>query len=186
MNEIWKDVEGYEGRYQVSNRGRVKRLTFTYLAKVFNKAYTQVARREHVLTGRKDKDGYFIVSLPCGKSYRNHRVHRLVATAFIPNPCNLPQVNHKNGIKHDNRVENLEWITNKGNLYHAHHVLYKEEHKYYNERPVAQYDTLGNVVKEYKSASMAARELGVSKSMVSLCCLKLKTCKGYILKYIDK
>ena len=112
MEEEWRDIKGYEGRYQVSNLGRVKSLA--------RKKGWCIAK-QRMLTLWEQHKGYLVADLADGKGHRKHRqVHRLVAEAFIPNPENKPQVNHKNGDKHDNRVENLEWITNYEN--HIHKV----------------------------------------------------------------
>lgn len=103
MNEekeiIWKDIPGYEGLYKVSNTGKI---------------FSVVTNRE--LSVIQKKDGYTCISL-CDKDHnkKQYRVHQLVAKAFIPNPNNLPMINHKNEIKNDNRVENLEWVTAKQN-----------------------------------------------------------------------
>lgn len=100
MNEenkiIWKDIPGYEGLYKVSNTGKV---------------FSCVTNRE--LSVIQKKDGYTCISL-CDKDHnkKQYRIHQLVAKAFIPNPNNLPMINHKNEIKNDNRVENLEWCNN--------------------------------------------------------------------------
>ena len=95
--EIYKDIDGYNGVYQVSNYGNVK--TNNY----YNRGET------HILTPAIDRWGYARVTLSKNKSKRKYSVHRLVAMAFIPNPNNLPQINHINENKQDNRVENLEW-----------------------------------------------------------------------------
>lgn len=103
MSEIWKDVEGYEGKYQVSNWGRVRN------------------KKGEIIKPYLNHKGYEKVSLSNGINSRTnkHRVHRLVAQAFIPNPENYPQVNHKDGNKHNNSVSNLEWCTNLQNAQHA-------------------------------------------------------------------
>lgn len=115
--EKWKDVVGYEGIYQVSDLGRVKRVKKT-------KGATEGKILKNLLNKRKDNsEGYYYASL--WRNGREHRitVHRLVALAFIPNPKNKPEINHKNGIKAFNRPENLEWVTKSENALHARRVL---------------------------------------------------------------
>lgn len=119
--EIWKDIVGYEGYYQVSSLGRVKALERVY-------------KQRNGLTGRDnyrtypeqmmyvevDKDGYLKTRLSKDGKQKKFLIHRLVALTFIPNPENKPEVNHKSGVKDDNRVDNLEWMTTSENQQHAH------------------------------------------------------------------
>jgi len=103
MDEVWRDVVGYEGYYEVSDMGNVRRTW-----------------KGNVLKSRVHRDGYKILVLCVDCSRRSFQVHRLVASAFIANRKDKEQVNHKNGIKHDNRVCNLEWATRSENTIHAY------------------------------------------------------------------
>lgn len=122
MNEeVWKDVVGYENYYIVSNQGKVRSVErectqYNGLTKNYN---TRILPSKDVATF-VDKDGYIKVRLNKAGVKNNHMVHRLVAIAFIPNPENKPEVNHKFGIKSDNRASELEWMTTSENQQHAH------------------------------------------------------------------
>jgi acetylglutamate synthase len=114
MEEIWKDIEGYEGYYQVSNLGRVKSLKRCYQLKV----NTTKCVEERILSPRVNKLGYAQILLHKLSTRKTVLVHRLVASAFLKSN-GLPYVNHKNGIKSDNRVENLEYVTASQNTQHS-------------------------------------------------------------------
>ena len=115
--EEWKDVMGFEGWYQVSSLGRVKRLKKVHC----NHGKRNIVKREYILCPTKDRKGYYTVSISNGEIRTTRKVHRLVAEAFIPNPEEKPQVDHKNRIRADNRVENLKWASNKENARNSNH-----------------------------------------------------------------
>lgn len=177
MEEIWKDIPGFEGYYQVSNFGRVKSLE--------RRCSTHWGSRlvpSKMLTPQL-KDGYLEVTiLNTSKS-----IHRLVAITFIPNPDDKPQVNHKNGDKSDNRVENLEWVTGKENVEHAITTgLVDSEH-------LAKWQRLGTskvsktcecieTGQSFKSIASAAKWLNVSGSAISISIRENRACKGYTFR----
>lgn len=127
MTEIWKNIEGYEGKYQVSNLGRVK----------------SMIGQEKVLHPKKHRNGHLQIGLHKDKKRKTMYIHRLVAQAFIPNPDNLPCVNHKDENPNNNNVDNLEWCTQKYNCNYGTRVdrimetkkqQYKKIYKYsFNE-----------------------------------------------------
>lgn len=104
----WKQIPGYEGRYSVSNRAQVR---------------SEMRKKWRILKPSLDGCRYLTVSLYKERSKRTHKIHRLFAENFIPNPRHLPEVNHKNGKRHDNRRRNLEWTTTSGNVLHAYQKL---------------------------------------------------------------
>lgn len=118
MEEVWKPIEGYEGLYEVSNLGRVRSLLFHNNQTTFS--------RLKLLSTTDNGHGYLIVGLRDGKHRKNHYVHRLVAQAFIPNPRNLPNIDHIDHDRSNNAVENLQWITQKDNVRRSRHLMCKQ------------------------------------------------------------
>ena len=113
MKEIWKDITGYEGYYQISNIGRVKSLA----RPVYNKdGCVQRYKPETIKKNKVTPDGYYHITLSVNCINKTFRIHRLVAQEFIPNPDNLPEVNHKDFDRKNNCVDNLEWCTHEDNV----------------------------------------------------------------------
>ena len=114
MEEIWKDIAGYEGVYQVSNTGLVRSLD----------RYTEGGRffSGRLMAQSKDKDGYLILGLYSNRKGKTFKVHRLVAKAFVDNPYNLPEVNHIDEDKTNNHADNLEWCSTAYNLTYGHRL----------------------------------------------------------------
>ena len=117
MIEEWKDIPEYEGIYQVSNIGRIKRLEYKRINNLTN---TISIFKEHLLKPRIKNNLYFKVTLCKNNEIKAKYIHRLVAITFLPNPENKPQVNHIDGNKLNNNVDNLEWVTESENMQHAY------------------------------------------------------------------
>ena len=175
-NEIWKPIPGYEGLYEVSNLGRVKSLGKN-LYNINENTYSFHAY-SHIMKPSTNK-GYLQVNLSKNGVLKCIKVHRLVAMAYIPNPNNYPQVNHKNEIRNDNRVENLEWCNNKYNSnYGSRNAKLSKK--------VAQYTKDDVFVNEFKSCIEVEKQLGFSNGHISKCCLgKRKSAYGYHWRYIN-
>lgn len=162
MEEIWKDVVGYESQYEVSNLGRVKSNGFFYQAE--NNITCAISPR--ILKQRLNNDGYPVVGLKKNKKNKTLRVHRLMAIAFLPNPENKTQVNHKNGIRHDCTLENIEWNTPQENIRHSFDVLNREANRKgilntKSSKIIYQHDENGVFIKEFPSVQQASRDLGI-------------------------
>ena len=176
INEIWKDIPEYEGLYQASNLGNIKSL------KRYKQNHSKLQLvNEKILSKHINKtNGYEYVVLTKNGIEKNIRVHRLIANTFIPNIKKLPQINHKDGNKKNNRVDNLEWCTNKENVIHAHKTGLAENK---NKIKVNQYDLQGNLINTYRSIVEASKNTGISIGNISLCINnKRKTANKYIWK----
>lgn len=176
MEEIWKNIKGYEGKYQISNLGRVKSIEREYI--VGNGIYH---RRERILKQIYDRDKYLRVCLCKNNTKRNYFVHRLVAQAFIPNSNNLPQVNHKNENKSDNSIENLEWCTQ---IYNVNYGTAMQRASMSKCKKVNQYDLEGNFIKQWNSLKEISDTIKLNFKTISKCCLgERKTAFGYKWEY---
>ena len=166
MKEIWKDIKEYEGIYQVSNMGNVRRKKDNYIFKI-----------------NKNSRGYRIITLTKNKKEYNLSVHRLVANTFIPNPDNLPQVNHIDGNKMNNKVDNLEWCTQSYNMIHA----FKNKLEIKEGKKVIQYDLNMNMIKIWNKIIDAEKHLNISHGKISMVCnKKRKKAGGYIWRYYEQ
>lgn len=176
--EEWRDIKGYEGLYQVSNFGRVKTLTKI----IHSSKRSDFVVKEKVLSTRPNNRGYIMVGLHKEKHFKLALVHRLVAQAFIPNPNNLPQVNHLDENKNNNCVNNLEWCTNKENHnYGTGHIRTAQKQR----KKVYQYDLNGNFIKEFEGVTQAEKELKIH-NISQVCLGKYKQSKGFIFRYTKK
>lgn len=174
--EEWRPIQGFETSYAISNFGRVKRLA--RIDKYIRKdTGTEVERFvNELIIKNRDGDEYYEVNLFEGSKSVYRSVHRLVAQAFIPNPDNLPQVNHINGDKHDNRAENLEWSTSKDNVVHAIRTGLRHSRKGIDasQKQVRCIET-GEIYPTIKDASTA---LNISASYFTERLQQGKTCHG--------
>lgn len=182
--EVWKDIEGYEGLYQISNVGNVKSLA---RAKKDTLGRIQ-SIKEKILKAAADKDGYFRVVLQKNGEKKNKIAHRLVAQAFIPNPDNKPQINHIDGNKQNNRLSNLEWCTLAENRIHAFNTGLQFVHKgekNHLSKSVKQLDKDTNkLIRMFGSTREAERETGINHSHISKVCKKeYNTAGGFKWEY---
>jgi hypothetical protein len=174
--EEWKPIIGFEGNYEISSFGRVKALG------VYNHPISIRKLSQH-------KNGYLMISLWKENREKRPLVHRLVAIHFIPNPESKSEVNHKKGIKTDNRATELEWVTTRQNHLHAFRELGKKNPiilgaDNHRSKPVIQFSKDGLFIKRFVSVTYAARSLGGSISKISAACLgRQKTSGGFKWKY---
>lgn len=189
IKEKWKDIQGYENLYQISNMGRIKSLWFGK-----EKIMKQLIR-----------NGYCYVDLCKDKIKKHYNIHRLVAQTFIPNPQNYPQVNHKDEVKTNNCISNLEWVTQKYNMNYgtrneraskAISIAHKgkkrtQEHKNNigksHQKPIVQIDKSGLIVGVYDSVKEVSEVLGINRGNISNCLKgRYKTCGDYKWMYLNE
>lgn len=185
--EIWKDIVGYNGKYQISNKGNVRSFSKWGKGRILKGGYTK---------GNPNQYRYVALVGDSGReSISNKYIHRLVAEHFIDNPDNLPEVNHKDSNTLNNCVENLEWCTHRENMLHASAsgVLSKGQEKWRgnlhpNAKAVLQFTKNGDFVKEWGSVNQIMRETGIPASAIFRCCNPQKyphekSAHGYKWKY---
>lgn len=172
LEEIWLPLKDYEKSYEVSSFGRIKR---KYIIKT------------KIIKGGKNVSGLTIRM----ENKKQFYIHRLVAETFIPNPQNKPQVNHIDGNRWNNHIDNLEWVTQNENIKHSHDFLkreylaYGENHK--NSKTISQYDLQGNLINVYGSVHEASRQLNIQFTNIARCGRgERKTAGGFLWKYETK
>lgn len=190
MEEIWKDIEGYEGLYQVSNLGNVKSLDCRVNFKDNSQNYKRL-KKGKILKKTINTKGYYYVNLSKQSKVKNIKIHRLVANAFVSNPNNYNIVNHIDGNKLNNRFDNLEWCT----FSHNNKEAYKQGLKtptWKNKidklhplsKPIYQYDLEGNFIKRWDNANQIKRNLGFVAENIRNCCNgRRKKAHNFIWKY---
>lgn len=173
---MWKAIEGTNGMIEISDDGHIRSL---------------LRGTPYVLKTQKDSKGYHRIRLTLNRERVSYKIHREVAKAFIPNPDNLPQVNHKDGNKDNNSVSNLEWVSNKQNCHHAiENGLWKtvfEGAKRANEaqkKPIVGYCDKENVTRRFESISEAERFL-CSRHIVDVLKGRRNHVKGWTFSYIE-
>lgn len=198
LNEIWKDITGYEERYQISNFGRVRSLDRIDAENHFRKGQIM---KQKMTKGPGRGAGYMRVGLRNGKKQKEYLVHRLVATVFIPNPYKLPQINHKDGCRSNNFVwinddgsvdfekSNLEWCDAQYNLSYGDRgkkvskALTGRKNTWGN-KPVLCYTKDGSLICRYDSVAAASKSLNIPGTNISACCHgKQHTAGGYKWKH---
>lgn len=182
-NELWKEIEGWEGIYEVSNYGRVRRISYD------NPNYKHKVELPYYIKHRYDKDGYVRYTLCRGKELKQAFAHRLVAKAFVSNPNNYPIINHKDCNVKNNYYENLEWCTityNNRYIKKMGRTNYCYGKRHPNSKVVLQYDKDGNFLREFESTGEVQRVLGFRATWIRACCnpnSKVKSVKGFVFKY---
>ena len=174
-NEVWKAVDGYEGKYIVSNLVRVKSLNYKRTGK------------SHLLSQTRGNKGYLYVTLSKNGKHKIFFVHRLVAEAFIPNKEDLPTVNHIDECRTNNKADNLEWLSYKDNNLYGNHYKNVSETQLNDpkkSKKILQYDLFGNLIKEWASAQEVQRQLKINNSnIIQNCRGNVKSAGGFVWKY---
>ena len=184
-SEIWKDINGFDGKYQISNNGNVR-------------SFSRWKNGKMLKPGKCGNPGpYMFVTLvkTSRADAKNYYIHRLVAEAFLAKTLGKTEVNHKDGDTLNNNVSNLEWCTHAENMEHANRTgILTEAHdnekgeKNPRSKPVLQYDTDGNFIREWGSVNQIMRETGIPANYIFKCCnpekyKSAKTARGFVWRY---
>lgn len=192
MKELWKDIEGYEGDYQVSNLGNVRSLRYGNNGP--NQKGTGVKNLKRIVNSA----GYYVVNLYKGGKMKQYFVHRLVAVAFIPNPIMLNEIDHINTNRLDNRINNLRWVTHKENINNPISSARRLDkciktlktikgRLHHSSKRVEQYTKDGALVKVWDSMSDVRRELGIDSGSLTKACKGIqKSTGGFVWRYCER
>ena len=181
MKEVWKDVIGFEEAYQVSNFGRIKRKKRT--------DSNNRTHKERIMSPSMYSNGYMNVELRMNNKKRRTSVHRLVAEAFIDNPLNLPQINHKDENKANNHVSNLEWCTAQYNIRYKDGVKRRRATAILNSNAVCKYSMEGEFIEKFECATDAAISVNGSCTEILSCChhrAHSLSYKGYMWRFLSE
>lgn len=181
-NEVWRDVKGYKGLYQISSKGRLKSLS----RPVRHARGGFRVTKQRIIEPRKGKRGYFVFTLSKEGQSSQRYAHRLIAIAFIPNPEGKPHINHRNGVKDDNRIKNLEWCTHQENHLHRFRALGYRHSKKVIESTIKKGYANGKRTRctetgvIYRSAQEASEKTGIAMTSIARARRGLlKTAGGY-------
>lgn len=185
MEEIWKDIKGYEGLYQVSNFGKIKSIP-----------RHGTRKNMHIISQNYNRCGYKIVNLYKNAKGKTKTVHRIVAETFMKNTLNKEDINHIDGNKDNNNVTNLEWTSHKENMKHArkNHLINISDKVIEQGRKIGKTRAKKilqiekySIIKQWNSMTEASKATGISISEISLCCNnKKKSVGGYEWKFVEK
>lgn len=181
----WKDIKGFEGLYKISSNGYVKSLGK-------GKSTDPRTKQVRIIKPREKKNGYLEVKLHKDGRRYFFTIHRLVANAFLLNPCNKPEVNHKNGIKKDNNYLNLEWCTPSENQKHAYENGLQKRLLGVNSpfrKSVNQLNLNGELIKKWHCIKDIQRDTNMNTFGIIKCCKnekKYKTAYGFKWEYSEK
>lgn len=190
--EIFKDIEGFEGYYQISNLGRIKALRRKVKSPIRHNKY--VYKKERIRYATKNSLGYYNLKLYKKGIKRGFPLHRLLAIAFIPNPENKPFINHIDGNPSNNKIENLEWCTQSENIQHAYNIGRKKASWFFYLRqkgkdspvskPIIQLSKEGVEIKRWDCINDVQKQLGFNRpNICKVLKNKLNTAYGYKWKY---
>lgn len=185
QNEEWRKIPGYHNAYSVSSLGRVRCDGYTLIKRNSRWDKPQHCNIKPFIKRSKDNGkGYYTIVI----NGDHHYVHRLVGAAFIDNPMRYPEIDHINCIRNDNRASNLRWVTKKMNMANPITQKKSQVHKEEMQIPVVQLSGLGKFIREWPSATVAAKEIGISRSVIidvlrKRPCRKAQTVSGSIFLY---